>query len=221
MAELDPTRTRVKSCGLTRTADAEEAVAAGCDALGLVLWQGSSRNVTPAVAAEIGRTVTPRVKVVGVFVDPDVEMIMRWASRIRLDAAQLCGRMRPGPWSELAESITLIRSIGIGGDPVSDSERVEFIGDYLLDTATAAAPGGTGTTFDWAKADTFRSWGRIWLAGGLNAHNVGEAIRVVRPYAVDVSTGVEDSPGLKSTDKIAAFIAAVRAADAALQQETG
>ena len=219
MPELDRTRTRVKICGLTRTTDAHAAVDAGCDALGLVLWPESRRCVTPAIAAEIGRAVSPRIKVVGVFVDADVEMIMRWASRIRLDAAQLCGRMLDGPWAELAESLTLIRSIGLADGTVTDSERIACIDDYLLDAATADAPGGTGTTFDWSRVDAFRSWGRLWLAGGLDADNVGAAIRAVRPYAVDVSTGVEDAPGRKSPDKIAAFIAAVRTADAELRQE--
>ncbi|HUU46655.1 MAG TPA: phosphoribosylanthranilate isomerase [Acidobacteriota bacterium] len=203
----------MKICGLTRTADAHAAVDAGCDALGLVLWPESSRYVTAATAAEIGRTVSPGVKVVGVFVDADVEMIMRWASRIRLDAAQLCGRMPNGPWAELAESLTLIRSIGLADSRVTDSERIECISDYLLDAATVDAPGGTGTTFDWSRAGSFQSWGRLWLAGGLDADNVGAAIAAVHPYAVDVSTGVEDAPGRKSHDKIAAFIAAVRAAD--------
>lgn len=207
-------RTRIKICGITRIRDAHAAAAAGCDALGFVFWPGSKRYIASDSAAAIVRALPPTVTAVGVFVDATVETVARYAAATGIAAAQLCGTLPSGPWADLARSMRLIRAVPVGTGPVSPGSRVTGFKDYLFDRAKPGVPGGSGEVFDWTQVESARSWGRIWLAGGLDADNIGAAVATVRPYAVDVSTGVEDSPGIKSAEKIAAFIAAVHDADA-------
>ena len=210
-------RTRIKICGITRVADALTVENAGCDALGLVFWPGSKRYVPVDIAAEIVRSVSPMVTTVGVFVDADIETVARCVKDTGITSAQLCGLMPDGPWGQLAGQVRLIRAVPVGPGVLNDSAIVNGIGDYLLDTAHEGAHGGSGTAFDWSLATPANAWGRIWLAGGLHAENITAAMAAVEPYAVDVSTGVEESPGVKSKEKVTAFVAAVRKAD----QESG
>jgi phosphoribosylanthranilate isomerase len=205
--------TRIKICGITRVADALAVERAGGDAIGLVCWPGSRRFVAAGIAAKIVAAVSPMITTVGVFVDADIETVTRFARITGISAAQLCGTMPTGPWGQLAERVRLIRAVPVGPGPLNDQLTVHGIDDYLLDTAHAGAPGGTGETFDWSRTTPARAWGRLWLAGGLHCANVGEAIKAVNPYAVDLSTGVEESPGIKSHEKITDFVAAVREAD--------
>jgi phosphoribosylanthranilate isomerase len=206
-------RTRIKICGITRPADALAAEAAGCDAIGFVFWEDSPRLVTAEQAVDIARYLSPTTATVGVFVSPTVEQVARMAGRARLRATQLCGSLPEGHWDRLAQAFHLIRAIRVDCLPPTLAGKMENVLDYLFDTPDDHRPGGTGRTFDWSLLRESASFPRVWLAGGLNASNVGDAIRAVRPFAVDVSTGVEDRPGIKSAEKIEAFVRAVRAAD--------
>jgi phosphoribosylanthranilate isomerase len=206
-------RTRIKICGITRPADALAAEAAGCDAIGFVFWEDSPRFVTAEQAADIARCLSPTTATVGVFVSPTVEHVAKMVGRARLRAAQLYGALPEGHWNWLTEGFHLIRAISAGNLPPALGGPTENVFDYLFDTIYDDRPGGTGRTFDWSLLRESASFPRVWLAGGLNASNVGDAIRAIHPFAVDVSTGVEDRPGIKSAEKIEAFVRAVRAAD--------
>lgn len=210
---MNMSRTRIKICGITRAADALAAERAGCDAIGLVFWPGSPRAVTMDQASEIIGSLAPTTMAIGVFVSPGTDEVINLVERTGLQGAQLCADLPPGPWSTTAQMIHLIRVINIGDHPPVKISRMDGVSDYLLDSADRRTPGGTGRVFDWSFLKETSPFPRVWLAGGLNANNVVEAIRVVHPFAVDVSTGVEDRPGIKSAGKIEAFVRAVRAAD--------
>lgn len=210
-------RTRVKICGITRPQDAVAAVEAGADALGLVFWAGSRRAVDEKRALEITGAIPPSIAVVGVFVDPNIEVVNATASRVSLNVVQLCGRVETDFRKSLPQTLRILRSIPVtDSEPALPSLRMEGVDDYLLDNGSTGKHGGTGSKFDWRLAGYYKSWGRIWLAGGLNPENVGAAIEAVRPHAVDVSGGVELSPGIKSPELIRSFVDAVRRADRAM-----
>jgi len=210
-------RTRVKICGITRAEDALEAVAAGADAVGMVFWAGSKRAMDAEKARPIAQIIPPSVGIVGVFVDASVEFVLETVDKTGITAAQLCGDLRPGDWTKIPHTLRIVRALSISGSVVPDTElKMNGVNDYLLDNGSQSSRGGTGETFDWDLADRFRSWGRIWLAGGLNPDNVGDAISRVRPHAVDVSSGVELTPGIKSPEQIRRFIDAVHHADHAI-----
>jgi phosphoribosylanthranilate isomerase len=210
-------RTRIKICGITRLADALAAQAAGCDAIGMVFWQKSPRFVTVEQAAEIVECLSPMITPVGVFVSPTTDDVGHISDRTGLRAAQLCAALPPGPWSTIAQMIHLIRVINVGDRSPTQGAQMNGVLDYLFDSSDHRVPGGTGRTFDWSLLKESESFPRIWLAGGLNATNVGDAIRAVRPFAVDVSSGVEESPGVKSAEKIEGFVRAVREADESMR----
>lgn len=213
-------RTRVKICGITNLDDARAAVAAGADALGFVFAK-SKRRVSAALVRAILPRISPFAQAVGVFVNEAAVRIAMRAADLRLGAVQLHGdetiqyvaklrRMLP-------RTIALIQRIRIRPD---DSARTlaarmhRAAAEYpLLDPGA-----GDGATFDWQiAAGLRRRHPQLMLSGGLTPENVGEAIRIVRPFVVDVSSGVEESPGRKSAERMHAFVAAVRAADAAIE----
>jgi phosphoribosylanthranilate isomerase len=204
---------RVKICGITNENDAHAAVRAGADALGFILWPESRRCVTLDEAAEICENLPPfvtRVAVVVNMAELDLELL---GASCAFDALQLHGDESPKECVRLAEGfprlIKALRPVGDAGFPDPASYPV---GAFLLD-APSAGYGGSGKTFDWALADAFRGKTNrpVIIAGGLTSENVGEAIRTVRPYAVDVVSGVESEPGRKNHTKLRAFIEAVRA----------
>lgn len=203
MSGLAIGRTRVKICGLTREEDVDAAVAAGADALGFVLWPGSKRAIEVARLAQLAARVPAFVTRVGLFVDQPVDFIRRCEPYLDLvqyhgdEAPALCTRtMRP--W------IKALR-MRDGLDVEAAAQAYDESRGLLLDAYKPGVPGGTGDTFDWSRIPASLAKPVI-LAGGLTATNVGEAIRTVRPYAVDVSGGVERSPGIKEPARIRAFI---------------
>lgn len=213
-------RTRVKICGITRLEDALVAVDAGADAIGLVLWNGSKRAVTIASARAIADRMPASVSVVGVFVDADINQVRDAADSTGINVAQLCGSTGTDDWSGLPRTLRIIRSLTISAANVPDkSLHMQGVGDYLIDNGSGGQHGGTGLPFDWNLAMQFRPWGRIWLAGGLTPENVADAIAKVRPHAVDVSSGVEVSPGVKAPELIRGFIDSVHHADHAIAKE--
>lgn len=207
-------RTRIKICGLTREVDVDAAVAAGADAIGFVFYPPSPRYVAPQRAAELVKRIPPFVDVVGLFVNEGPEVVRAACDALPINILQFHGdedaaycRQFSRPWLRAAR-------VRPGLDLVEFARSYSDARGLLLD-AFVEGYGGGGHVFDWTLIPPGLP-GHLVLSGGLHADNVGDAIRRVRPVAVDVSSGVEAGKGIKDHDKIAAFVAAVRAADAAI-----
>lgn len=204
---------RVKICGITSLEDARAAVTAGADALGFMFYTPSPRCVDADTAAAICRALPPWVTRVGVFVDAAEEFIREIVSRCGLGALQFHGQETP----EFCRRFVLpvVKAFRIR-DPDSLAALPAYdTAAWLLDSFVSGQWGGTGATFNWDLAAAAAHLGRpVILAGGLTPENVAGALRRVRPYGVDVSSGVESAPSRKDAGKLQAFIAAVRAADA-------
>jgi phosphoribosylanthranilate isomerase len=202
---------KVKICGLTNVADALAAVAAGADFLGFVLWERSPRHVTVEAAREIARQLPPGTARVGVFVDATVEQVMLSLRVCDFSGLQFHGRESPAYCRQFG--VMTIKAF-----PIRDAGSLSALSAYdtdafLLDSQVEGRPGGTGATFDWTLAAQAKKFDKpVFLAGGLTSQNVAAAVRSVRPFAVDVSTGVEVSPGKKDHQKMRDFVAAARAA---------
>jgi phosphoribosylanthranilate isomerase len=204
--------TRVKICGITRPEDAEHAAALGAWALGFNLWSGSRRKADPAVVAGIARTLRRRVELVGVFVNPTLAEVVDATEAIGFTYVQLHGDEGPAFCTAVAErtGVRVIKALGVGsGADIRDAERYHT-DLHLLDAAAGAAYGGTGRTWDWDLIAQRRSNVPLILSGGLTPDNVAEAIAAVRPWAVDVASGVESAPGIKDHAKVEAFFAAAQ-----------
>ncbi len=205
-------RTRVKICGITSVEDAQLAVTAGADGIGLVFHRGSPRYVSVENAARIVASLPPLVTSVGLFVDADPEVIEHTVERTGVAMLQFHGEERPAECNGFDRPWIKAGRVRGGFDIETFAELYADANGLLLDAWSALAPGGTGQTFDWHQVPESLA-GRIILAGGLNPANVGAAIRTVQPYAVDVSSGVEMEPGRKDSRKVGAFLSAVRDAD--------
>lgn len=206
-------RTRIKVCGITGHEDGRAAVAAGVDGLGFIFVEQSPRLVEPEMVRAITGELPPFVESVGVFRDAPLEAVEEIVSYCRLTIVQLHGSESP----EYCKSIScrVIKSFSIR--PESESgELAAYAGavsGFLLDTYHKHMAGGTGIPFDWKLVAQVKPPGPIVLAGGLTPENVGEAIRLVKPFAVDVNSGVEYEPGRKDPDKLKTFVLEVRKAD--------
>ncbi len=200
---------RVKVCGITRVDDALTAVRLGAHAIGFVFWTRSARYISPHVARKIITVLPPFVSVVGVYVDPDPEWVEETCSVAGLSLLQFHGDESPEFCSQF--SLPYIKAVRIrtGVDLLQYAARYSSASALLLDTYIEGVPGGTGHTFDWSLTPQNLSLPLI-LSGGLHADNVSEAIEEARPWAVDVSSGVEVAKGIKDADKIAAFMTGVR-----------
>ncbi len=198
-------RTRAKICGITRYEDACNAIESGCDALGFVFYPPSPRNVDIDHARSITTKLPPFVSVIGLFVDPEPDVVYRAIERAGLSCLQFHGNETP----EFCEQFKLpwFKAIRVKNDTdlYQCSKTYKNSSALLLDAYKPGVPGGTGETFNWSliPSDLPKP---IILAGGLNASNVASAIEQVKPYAVDVSGGVEAEKAIKSNDKIIAFM---------------
>jgi phosphoribosylanthranilate isomerase len=202
--------TRVKICGITRAEDAELAVELGAAALGFNFYPPSPRYIPPAKAREITRRLPPFVMSVGVFADePDTDRILAVAREAGLNAIQVRGPRLPD-LGRLLEKYPLIVAIPVHAQFEAAELGALKASAFLLDGFDPLLLGGTGKTFDWNVAREAGRYGRIILAGGLTPENIGSAIRTVRPFAVDVASGVESSPGVKDPGKLRAFFSAVK-----------
>ena len=203
-------RTRVKICGITNAHDAALAVEAGADALGFIFVEGTPRFVTPAIAGAVIRELPPFVTAVGVFWDHPPGHVKAVAEACGLAALQFHG-VEP-PETLAGYSLPVIKTIKVGGDPGLD--RAESYGSavLLLDSAARWSEGETRQPIAWPAAADVARRRRVILAAGLTPDNVAAAIATVRPFAVDVLSGVEAAPGRKDPAKVAAFVAAVRSA---------
>ena len=209
-------RTRVKICGITRVEDAISAVNAGADAIGLVFYAPSPRALTIAQAQQIVAAIPPFVSVVGLFVNALQTEIESVLSKVRLDILQFHGDESAQDCEQICQQINLpyYKAIRVKADTNLLQYEAEFKSAkaLLLDTFSEAAVGGTGQVFDWGLIPKNLSKPVI-LAGGLTVENIASAIQQVRPYAVDVSGGVEQNKGIKDAAKIAAFMRGVSNAD--------
>lgn len=201
-------RTRAKICGITRVEDALAAVAGGADAIGLVFYARSPRHVSVERAVEIVASLPPFVDAVGLFVDAEPAEVRSVLQRVRLDLLQFHGDETPSYCQ--AFDFPCIKAVRVrpGLNLLQYASDFAFARALLLDAYQEGVAGGTGRTFDWGLIPSNLPKPVI-LAGGLDAGNVAEAIRRVRPYAVDVSGGVEREKGIKDADKIAAFMRGV------------
>jgi phosphoribosylanthranilate isomerase len=199
------TRTRIKFCGMTRLQDVQAAVDLGVDAIGFVFVPGTPRAIDPIQAARLVRAVPPFIATVGLFLDADRAWIEAVLAAVPLDLIQFHGSESPEacashgrPW---------IKALAMGGPLDLKLEISRYAGarGVLLDAHRAGERGGRGAAFDWSRIppDIAR---RIVLAGGLGPHNVAAAVRSVRPWAVDVSSGIESAPGIKDRARMEAFV---------------
>lgn len=221
-------RTRIKICGLTRPEDVAAVVAAGADALGFVFYAASPRHVTPRRAAALMAGLPPFVSTVGLFVNASVDEVAMAGRIAPLSTLQFHGDETPAHSARLAEAaqrpflqVFRVQSTTTAAD-LLEYERLyraasPLFSGLLLDTHVDAY-GGAGKVFDWSLIPKELA-PRVVLSGGLSANNATDAVVRVRPYAVDVSSGVEASKGIKDADRIVRFIAAVRAADAIIERE--
>lgn len=205
-------RTRIKICGITSAHDAAAAVGAGADAIG-VIFAPSSRQVSLAQAAAALASVPPPVARVGVFVDAPIEQILEAVSVCGLTAVQLSGSESPEACDMIPCAVIKVVHVGTDfGLECSEPYR-DHAAALLLDTLVSDKAGGTSQTFDWQATGGLPGWAPSFVAGGLNPENVRRCVAALHPFAVDVSSGVEASPGIKDHKKIVAFCAAVRDAD--------
>jgi phosphoribosylanthranilate isomerase len=202
----------VKICGITRADDAEAAVAAGAGAIGFVFWPESPRFIDPYRARAIASTLPPFVTAVGVFVNQPLQYVNAVTSLVRLGAVQLHGDETP----EYAAAVSspVIKAVSFA--PVEDTrvERWPARITWLLDAPDPVKRGGTGRVIDWTIAAALAAQRKILLAGGLTPDNVMEAVAQVRPFGIDVSSGVERAPGVKDHQRIRALFEALRTAPA-------
>jgi phosphoribosylanthranilate isomerase len=209
-------RTRIKICGVRDEESAFAAADAGADAIGLVFYPQSPRYIEPDEAWQLVGMLPPFVSSVGLFVNADIDRFMMIEEQCPTDMSQLHGHEPEDLVKQCGPNV--IKAVRFDPTTIADDlerwDRIDEVDAILVD----GSAGGQGTSFDWTKlaAARERLSKPLILAGGLNPENVGEAIRVVRPFAVDVSSGVESSPGVKDLDMIEAFCRAVRRADAEL-----
>ena len=194
---------KVKICGITNIDDALAAADFGADALGFVFYEKSPRYITPAQAQKIIKKLPPVITTVGVFVDMPAREVIKTMAETGIDVAQFHGNESP---EDCAVSKRAIKAIRVR--ELSDLEVIRHysVSAFLLDAWSPEALGGTGQIFNWSVALEAKPLGRIILAGGLTQENVAEAVQVVHPYGVDVSTGVESGKGIKDHMKMREFI---------------
>jgi phosphoribosylanthranilate isomerase len=197
--------TFIKFCGMTRPQDIAVAVELGVDAIGLVLWPQSPRHVSLEVAAKLVAMIPARIRPVGVFVAPSRDEVSRAIAHVGIRVAQLHGVTDVG-FKGLGCEFWIAASLPTDGTDIS----VEPGPVLILDAHDPVKQGGTGRTIDWQRASAVAATRPVILAGGLTPANVGDAIRTVRPWGVDVASGIETSAGVKSEPAMRAFVTAVR-----------
>jgi phosphoribosylanthranilate isomerase len=208
----DRAPTKIKFCGITRLEDAQLAVSLDAWAIGMILWPGSKRAADPDTALKIANSVRRKVEVAGVFVNQTLDEVAALADMLHLSLVQLHGDEGPSYANEVARrtgaKVIKAQSVRLASDVVAvQAFHTDF---HLLDSHREGLRGGTGETFDWSVLSRRRSEVPLILSGGLTPDNVAGAIEAVHPFAVDVASGVEVSPGVKDPEKMKAFAQAVR-----------
>ncbi|CAH1070327.1 phosphoribosylanthranilate isomerase [Candidatus Nitrotoga sp. 1052] len=200
---------RIKICGITRVEDALAAAYSGADALGLVFYDKSPRYVTPKQAAQLAAAIPPFVTLVGLFVNPSAEAVQEVLQQVPLDVLQFHGEEEPKFCAQFKRPYLKAVRVKYGVDLVQCAARYKDAQGLLLDAFIEGTHGGTGVSFDWTLIPHNLPL-PVVLSGGLHVNNVADAIKQVRPWAVDVSSGVEAAKGIKDAAKIAAFINEVK-----------
>jgi phosphoribosylanthranilate isomerase len=208
-------RTRVKYCGITRVADALAAAALGVDAIGVVLTPQSKRFAGIERAREIRAVLPPFVAMVALFMDDDPHFVAEAVAAIAPHLLQFHGSEAAPDCVRYA--VPYLKAVAMGGDSLGDGWRQTIAAHpqaagFLFDAHTDGGQGGSGRVFDWSRISAAVDK-RVILAGGLTPENVGTAVRTVRPYAVDVSSGIESAPGVKDLEKMQRFIDQLRATE--------
>lgn len=209
------TRTRIKCCGMTRVEDALLAANLGADAIGLVFTGRSKRCVDVEQAMLIRAVMPPYVSVVALFMDDDARWISEVESRIRPDLLQFHGAETAAFCAGFATAYVKTLAMASAPDVAASMRAHDRASGFLLDGHAEGESGGSGRTFDWSSVPRDARRPCI-VAGGLDSANVGRAIAVARPWAVDVASGIEASPGIKDAQKLRVFVQAVREADASI-----
>jgi len=204
---------KTKICGITNAGDARRAIAAGAEFLGFNFYEKSPRYIRPAAARRIARGLPKRVKLVGVFVNESEENILAIARQTGLDFLQLHGEESAAFVARVKRVAPVIKAVRVRpGFRAVELQKFHGAAAILLDGFDPKRRGGSGKTFDWSVAKQIAAKQRIFLAGGLTPENIGEAIASVRPYAVDICSGVESKPGKKSAARMTALKRAVEKA---------
>lgn len=204
-------RTRIKFCGMTRPGDVRLAIELGVDAVGLVFAAKSPRRLEPGQAEALRAAVPPLVSAVALFMDnpgSEVEAVVR---RIKPDLLQFHGAESDAFCRGFGLPFVKVLAMGGGGDALALRKRYPSASAFLLDGHAPGQPGGAGASFDWSRVPALGK--PVFLAGGLGPGNVADAVRAVRPFAVDVSSGIESAPGIKDGGRMQAFVDEVRRAD--------
>jgi phosphoribosylanthranilate isomerase len=216
--------TWVKICGITNLEDAKVAVDAGADALGFVFYEKSPRSIDPETARRIVAELPENVEKVGVLVNREEDAILRIADKVGLTAIQFHGDREDPHVADIVvqqrPQLKILVAISMNHpnpEGWAMMWRPDAVHAFVMDSGTSSRPGGTGRAFDWSAStptmDVIRRLGNLVLAGGLNRQNVAEAMDILNPWGVDVSSGVESRPGKKDPEKVRAFIKAVRDMD--------
>ena len=208
MIEKFQSRIKVKICGTTSLKDAFLAVESGADAIGFIFYKMSPRNISQKEAKEIILQLPPFIETVGVFVNETSDKINRIAEQCKLNSIQLHGEESPALCRRVKRKV--IKAFRVKNADSLKSIASYHVSGFLLDSYNDGSKGGTGQVFDWNLALRVKKQGPVILAGGLNPYNVFTAIHRVKPYGVDVCSGVEKSPGIKDHEKIREFIKSVR-----------
>jgi phosphoribosylanthranilate isomerase len=201
--------TRVKICGIRRLEDALLATELGANALGFVFWPSSPRFLDPEDARPIAAALPPFVTTVGVFVDQPLAHVADVARRLNLGAVQLHGQEPPDSYADVGTLVIKAVAVRDGVDCGPAIQAVPPCATVLLDAHDPIRRGGTGRTIDWSQAAAAARTRPVILSGGLNADNVRTAVEIVHPYAVDISSGVESTPGVKDASRLRALFAAL------------
>lgn len=211
-------RTRIKVCGITCIDDAEAAILAGVDALGFIFVESSPRYVSPEQAKNIISQLPPFIHYVGVFVDKDPVEVEEIVDYCGLSYVQLHGKEDAEYCQKLAQVATpcqVIKAFRVGKRSLAADFKPyeEAVKGFLLDTYVEGQEGGTGKPFDWSLIESLNLQLPIILAGGLTPENAADAVRVVKPFAIDINSGVEEEPGKKDVSKLRSLVASVGAVD--------
>ena len=208
--------TRIKICGITEFEDARDAALLGADAIGLNFYPSSPRYIDPARAAKIIERLPPFVTTVGIFVNhPDPQNVEDFAVSVGLHAVQLHGSETPD-YCSMIQRVKVIKALRVDSNFRVDTLRSYGSRTFLLDACSSDQFGGTGNSFNWDLVFGANAFGSIVIAGGLNPENVAQAVGTLHPFAVDVASGVESTPGKKDYEKMRRFIEVVQRADVAL-----
>ncbi len=205
---------RVKICGITNSADALAAIDAGANLLGFNFYEKSPRHVTEAEATRIRARLPKKIEAVGIFVNASPADVTALRKSLKLDAVQLHGDETPESVAQIARLMRVIKAFRVEPEfPLATLDEYPEAFAFLFDAALAGQYGGTGRTTDWDVARRAALSRRIILAGGLKVENVAAAVRIVRPYGIDVASGVESEPGKKDPGLLREFIQEVRRAE--------